>query len=103
MENQSLVTQSKDEMVIYQTEDGTIKLDVLFDQETVWLNVSQMSMLFSKEESNIRRHIANIFDDGELRRENNVHFLHVDGVKQPVAYFNLDVIISVGYRVHSIQ
>lgn len=103
MENQSLVTQSKDEMVIYQTEDGTIKLDVLFDQETVWLNVSQMSMLFSKEESNIRRHIANIFDDGELRRENNVHFLHVDGVKQPVAYFNLDVIISVGYRVHSRQ
>ena len=98
-----MITPSKDEMVIYQTEDGTIKLDVLFDQETVWLNVSQMSMLFSKEESNIRRHIANIFDDGEQRRENNVHFLHVDGVKQPVAYFNLDVIISVGYRVHSIQ
>ena len=58
-------------------------------------------MLFAKEESTIRRHIINIFDDGELVRENNVRFLHVNGVKKPVPFYNLDVIISVGYRVKS--
>ena len=60
-----------------------------------------MAVLFDKEESNIRRHITNVFKEGELDRENNVHFLHVNGVKKPVPYYTLDVIISVGYRVHS--
>lgn len=69
----------------------------------MWLTVQQMALLFSREDSNIRRHIINIFNDGELQQENNVHFLHVNGVKKPVPYYNLDVIISVGYRVHSPQ
>ena len=103
MENKSLVTQPKDEMVIYQTEDGTIKIDVLFDQETVWLNVSQMAQLFNKEESGIRKHIINIFNEGELNRESNVNFLHVPFSDKPVPFYSLDVIISVGYRVHSHQ
>ena len=60
-----------------------------------------MAKLFDKEESNIRRHITNVFKEAELDRENNVHFLHVNGVKKPVPYYTLDVIISVGYRVHS--
>lgn len=55
-----------------------------------------MTVLFDKEESNIRRHITNVFKEGELDRENNVHFLHVNGVKKPVPYYTLDVIISVG-------
>jgi hypothetical protein len=57
--------------------------------------------LFDREESNIRRHVINVFKEGELERDNNVHFLHVNGVKKPVPFYTLDVIISVGYRVKS--
>lgn len=81
--------------------DGKPQLDVKLEGETVWLNTKQMATLFDKEESNIRRHITNIFKEAEVDRENNVHFLHVNGVKKPVPYYTLDVIISVGYRVHS--
>lgn len=90
------------EVVLYQP-DSSIRIEVLVEGETVWLTVQQMALLFSREDSNIRRHIINIFNDGELQQENNVHFLHVNGVKKPVPYYNLDVIISVGYRVHSPQ
>lgn len=62
-----------------------------------------MGMLFDKEVSNIRRHIINIFNEHELNRDNNVHFLHVNGVKKPVPFYSLDVIISVGYRVKSLK
>ena len=71
------------------------------ENETVWLTTQQMAMLFGREESNIRRHVINVFKERELDRENNVHFLHVNGVKKPVPFYNLDVIISVGYRVKS--
>ena len=92
----------ENKIVIYQTEDGQTQIDVRLENETVWLNVSQMSSLFDKEESNVRRHILNTFREGELEKdENNVHFLHVNGVKKPVPFYSLDVIISVGYRVHS--
>ena len=92
----------QDQIVIYQTEDGQTQIDVRLENETVWLNVSQMASLFNKEDSNIRRHVLNAFKEGELERDNNnVHFLHVNGVKKPVPYYSLDVIISVGYRVHS--
>ena len=69
----------------------------------MWLTVEQMGMLFDKEASNIRRHIINIFNEQELSRDNNVHFLHVNGVKKPVPFYSLDVIISVGYRVKSLK
>ena len=91
-----------DEIVLYQPSE-TLRLEVKLEDETVWLTTAQMATLFAKEESNIRRHIINIFNEGELSRENNVHFLHVNGVKKPVQFYNLNVIISVGYRVHSIQ
>ena len=91
----------ENQIVIYQTEDGQTQIDVRLENETVWLNTNQMSWLFEREESNIRRHIINVFKEGELPRENNVHFLHVNGVKKPVPFYNLDVIISVGYRVKS--
>ena len=90
-----------DKIIIYQTEDGQTQIDVRLENETVWLNVEQMSLLFNREESNVRRHIINVFKEGELERENNVHFLHVNGVKKPVPFYDLDVIISVGYRVKS--
>lgn len=90
------------QIVIYQTEDGQTQIDVRLENETVWLNVSQMSTLFNKEESNVRRHILNAFREGELERDkNNVQNLHVNGVKKPVPFYSLDVIISVGYRVKS--
>ena len=90
-----------DKIIIYQTADGNTAIDVRLENETVWLNTNQMALLFDREESNIRRHVTNVFKEGELERENNVHFLHVNGVKKPVPYYTLDVIISVGYRVKS--
>ncbi len=88
-------------IVIYQTADGQMQIDVRMENETVWLSANQMAKLFDKEESNIRRHIINVFKEGELSKDNNVHFLHVNNVKKPVPFYNLDVIISVGYRVKS--
>ena len=89
------------QIIIYQTEDGQTQVDVRMENDTVWLTTNQMAMLFEREESNIRRHVINVFKEGELERDNNVHFLHVNGVKKPVPFYNLDVIISVGYRVKS--
>ena len=88
-------------IIIYQSEDGQTKIDVRLENETVWLTTHQMALLFEKEESNIRRHVINVFKEGELERENNVQKIHVIGVKKPVPLYNLDVIISVGYRVKS--
>lgn len=89
------------QIIIYQTADNQTQIDVHMENETVWLTTQQMAMLFGREESNIRRHVINVFKERELDRENNVHFLHVNGVKKPVPFYNLDVIISVGYRVKS--
>ena len=89
------------QIIIYQTDDNQTQIDVRIENETVWLTTNQMAMLFDREESNIRRHVINVFKEGELEKENNVHFLHVNGVKKPVPFYNLDVIISVGYRVKS--
>ena len=89
------------QIVIYETEDGQTQIDVRLDGDTVWLNTTQMGTLFEREESNVRRHVINVFKEGELEKENNVHFLHVNGVKKPVPFYSLDVIISVGYRVKS--
>lgn len=91
----------EDKIVIYQTEDGQTQIDVRLEKETVWLTTAQMSLLFDREESNIRRHVINVFKEGELERNNNVQKIHVNGVKKPVPIYNLDVIISVGYRVKS--
>ena len=93
-------TAQRGEIILYQP-DETLRLEVRLEDDTVWLTINQMSALFDREESNIRRHVINIFKEGELERENNVHFLHVNGVKKPVPFYTLDVIISVGYRVKS--
>ena len=90
-----------DKIVIYRTADGQTSIDVKLEDETVWLSAKQMANLFDRDEKTIRKHINNVFSEGELEKENNTHFLRVDGVKQPVAFFSLDVIISVGYRVKS--
>ena len=89
------------QFLIYRSAEEGATVKAVIKDDTIWLTISQMSLLFDKEESNLRRHIKNIFDDGELSAENSVQKMHVDGVKQPVAFYNLDVIISVGYRVNS--
>ena len=90
-----------DKIIIYQTTDGQTSIEVKLENETVWLSANQMATLFGRDEKTIRKHINNVFSEGELEKENNTHFLRVDGVKQPVAFYSLDVIISIGYRVKS--
>ncbi|MBX6421898.1 MAG: virulence protein RhuM/Fic/DOC family protein [Nevskia sp.] len=89
------------EVVLYRSPDGTVELDVRLDGETVWLTQEQMGRLFGRERSVITKHIRNVFKEGELDEESNVHFLHIAGSDKPVGFYNLDVIISVGYRVKS--
>ena len=95
---------NKGEVVIYQTEDGLSKLEVNLQNETVWLTIDQMAELFQRDKSTISRHIKNVFSEGELERDSVVAFFATtasDGKTYNVEYFNLDVIISVGYRVKS--
>ena len=88
-------------VVIYRTEDNTLRLDVQVADETVWLTQQQMAELFQKDRTVITRHINNIFAEGELEEKSNVHFLHFPFSDKPTKVYNLDVIISVGYRVKS--
>ncbi len=91
------------EILLYQTEDGQTKIDVRLEEETVWLSQLQMSELFQKERSVITKHINNVFNEGELIEKSNVQILHISGSDRPIKFYNLDVIISVGYRVKSHQ
>ena len=92
------------EILIYQTEDGLTKIDVNIHDETVWLSIDQTAELFQRDKSTISRHIKNVFQDGELVRNSvvaNFATTASDGKTYQVDYYNLDVIISVGYRVKS--
>lgn len=95
------------EMLIYQTEDGLTKIDVNMQGETVWLTQEQMAELFQRDKSTISRHIKNVFEDGELTKTSTVAKIATvqnEGdrqVEREIDYYNLDVIISVGYRVKS--
>ena len=91
----------ENQILIYQAENGQTSIEVRLENENVWLSANQMSVLFDRDEKTIRKHINNVFSEKELVKENNTHFLRVDGVKQPLAFYSLDVIISVGYRVKS--
>ena len=96
--------QNNSEMLIYTTEDGLTKIETTFDGDTVWLSIDQMAELFQRDKSTISRHIKNIFTEGELKREAvvaNFATTAADGKTYQVDYYNLDVIISVGYRVKS--
>ena len=87
--------------VIFKTEDEKIAVDVRFEEDTVWLSQEQMAVLFERDRSVIVKHIGNIFSEGELEEKSNVHFLHIANSDKPVKFYNLNVIISVGYRVKS--
>ena len=93
--------QEKNEIVIFETEDNEVKLPVMVEDETVWLNQNQMIELFGRDQSVISRHIRNVFKEHEVDEKSNMHFLHIANSDKPVAFYSLDVIISVGYRVKS--
>ncbi|MGN0341680.1 MAG: virulence RhuM family protein [Roseburia sp.] len=90
------------EIIIYKTEDGLTQVDVTFTDDTVWLTQDQMAELFQKAKSTINEHINNIYDDGELKKEDTLRkFGNSEFSTKPTNYYNLDMIISVGYRVRS--
>ncbi|MGR3178581.1 MAG: virulence RhuM family protein [Candidatus Anammoxibacter sp.] len=100
------------QLIIYQTEDGKVKIETHFENETVWLNIEQISELFQRDRTVVTRHIRNICKEGELTEEVvSAIFAHttqhgaIEGKTQTkkVKYYNLDVVISVGYRVKSHQ
>jgi hypothetical protein len=107
MSGELLPTVPGGEFLLYQTEDGRTRLEVRFKDETVWLSLNQMAELFQRDKSVISRHISNVFHEGELRREATVAksaTVQSEGAKQvtrEIEFYNLDVIISVGYRVKS--
>lgn len=92
---------NKNEIVIFETEDKMITIPVAVDNEMVWLNQNQMIELFGRDQSVISRHIRNVFKEQEVDEKSNMRFLHIANSDKPVAYYSLDVIISVGYRVKS--
>ena len=89
------------EIVLYQSKDGQAALDVHLHNETVWLTQAQMEKLFQRDQSVISRHVNNIFKEGELQRRGNMQKMHIANSDKPVVFYNLDIIISVGYRVKS--
>ena len=97
------------EILIYKNTDGNIKIDVRLEEETVWLTQDQMATLFGKGRSTITEHIGNVYEEGELeqnstsRKSRQVRLEGTREVEREIDYYNLDVIISVGYRVKSPQ
>lgn len=96
-------TTGESQIIIYQTPDGDTTLNVKLENDTVWLTQAQMVELFGRERTVITKHINNIFREKELEEKSNVHFLRIANSDKPVKTYNLDVIISVGYRVKSPQ
>ena len=89
-------------ILMYTAEDGVTKIEVTFDHDTVWLSIDQMAELFQRDKSVIGKHVRNIFKEGELKKESvwaKFAYTASDGKNYQVDYYNLDVIISVGYRV----
>ena len=103
------MSENNTELIIYQTEDGKTKIDVHMENETVWLSLDQMAELFQRDKSTISRHIKNVFAEGELSEEAtvaNFATVQMEGdreITRNITHFNLDVIISVGYRVKSLR
>ena len=91
------------DILLYQSPDGQIRLDVQLDHDTVWLTQAQMSELFGRDRSVITKHLRNIFQSGELEEKSNVQKMHTASADRPTSLYSLDVVISVGYRVNSVQ
>ena len=100
---------STGEIILYQNQDGNIKIDVRLEDETVWLSQAQLCELFQKSKATISEHIKNVFEEGELEQVatvRNFRTVRLEGAREvarDLEYYNLDVIISIGYRVKSLQ
>ena len=101
IDSQVQMEPAENQIVVYQPNE-TVRLDVRLENETVWLTQAQLCELVQRDVSVICRHIKNIFAEGELEKESNLHFLQIAISDRPVALYSLDVIISVGYRVKSV-
>lgn len=93
----------ENQIEIFTAIDGTTQVEVRFEGDTFWLSQEQLSILFERDQSVISRHISTIFKNGDLIREGNMQKMHIPNSDKPISLFNLDVIISVGYRVNSIR
>ena len=89
------------ELILFKSIDGNIIIDVQLINDTVWLTQKQIAELFEKDRSVITKHIRNVFNEQELDEKSNVQNLHIANSDKPVTFYNLDVIISIGYRVKS--
>jgi hypothetical protein len=88
-------------VLVYATQGGEVRVDVRFERETVWLTQAQLAVLFDRERSVISKHLRNVLQEREIDESSNVQFLHIAGSDKPVAFYGLDAILSVGYRVNS--
>jgi len=93
----------KNSIEIYQTTDGQIEIAVQFQADTIWLSQAQMVALFGRDQSVISRHVRNALKEGEISEKSNMQKMHIANSDKPVAYYDLEVVISVGYRVKSLQ
>ena len=95
--------EKKYELIKFEDGDFSLDVNVSPDEDTVWLSANEIALLFERDEKTVRKHINNVFLEKEVEKNNNTHFLRVVGVKQKVAFYSLNVIISVGYRVKSFR
>jgi hypothetical protein len=91
----------KNEIILYRQNELQEHIEVRIEDDTVWLSQEQISMLFERDRSVVTKHIRNIFKEGELEEKSNVQKMHIANSDKPIAFYNLDVIISVGYHVKS--
>jgi hypothetical protein len=98
-----MTTEPNNQIIIYEDTNGEVKLDVSLENETVWLSQKQLEVLFDRDQSGISRHLNSIFKSGELDKKSNMQKMHIANSDKAVEFYNLDVIVSVGYRVKSLQ
>ena len=107
--NNKKISGKDSQLIMYQTDDGSTKIDVSFDGDTVWLSLDQMAELFQRDKSTVSRHIKNVFDEGELKRDStvaNFATVQIEGdrqIERNIDYYNLDVIIFVGDEITVIE
>ena len=101
--NKKDIAKQQSDFILYTSNEGEVNIEVYLQDETIWLTQKAMGDLFGKERSVITRHLKNIFASGELEEKSNVQKMHFDHSDKPIKFYNLDVIISVGYRVNSYQ
>jgi prophage maintenance system killer protein len=101
IKEEKAMNKSNEQIAIYQTEDGQVQLEVALEQDTVWLSQAQMVELFGRDQSVVSRHIRNAIAEGEVVEKSNMQKMHIANSDRPVAFYDLDVVISVGYRIKS--